>query len=365
MARLPLPGGDDGTWGTILNDYLTQVHNADGTLKADAVSNINIVNATIQAAKLAQTYIQSSEKGSASGVASLDATTKVPVAQLPSVGGDLSGTVTNAQIVAGAVATTEIADNSVTVAKLAAAIAESLVPSGAITPFAGSAAPTGWFSCDGSAISRATYAALFAAIGTTYGAGDGSTTFNLPNLKGRVPVGVDAAQTEFDTRGETGGAKTHLLSSAEMPSHTHVQDAHTHIQDAHNHTQNSHNHTQNAHSHGGITGNDSPDHSHSTQVGWSEWYNTHDWAIVNGADRSFSVSNVVPSGGASTRHQHSITGEAATNIATTATNIATTATNIATTATNQTTTATNQSTGGGLAHNNLQPYIALNYIIKY
>lgn len=86
---------------------------------------------------------------------------------------------------------------------------------------AGAAAPTGWLKCDGLAVSRATYSALFAVIGTLYGAGDGSTTFNLPNFKGRVPVGVDAAQTEFATLGKVGGAKTHTLSELEMPVHKH------------------------------------------------------------------------------------------------------------------------------------------------
>lgn len=94
-------------------------------------------------------------------------------------------------------------------------------PVGEVTAFAGSSAPTGWLLCDGSAVSRTTYAALFAIIGTTYGAGNGSTTFNLPNLKGRVIVGKDSAQTEFDALAETGGAKTHTLSTTEIPSHTH------------------------------------------------------------------------------------------------------------------------------------------------
>lgn len=85
-------------------------------------------------------------------------------------------------------------------------------------------APNGWMLCDGTALSRTGFAALYALIGTTYGTGDGSTTFNLPNLKGRVPVGRDAAQTEFDVLGETGGAKTHTMSVAEMPSHLHTAD---------------------------------------------------------------------------------------------------------------------------------------------
>lgn len=98
---------------------------------------------------------------------------------------------------------------------------EALNPSGAILQFAGATAPTGYLLCDGSAISRTTYATLFTAISTTYGVGDGSTTFNLPNLKGKIPVGYNSAETEFDTLGETGGAKTHTLTVAEMPSHKH------------------------------------------------------------------------------------------------------------------------------------------------
>lgn len=94
-------------------------------------------------------------------------------------------------------------------------------PIGAITSYAGNTAPTNWLICDGSAISRVTYADLFNAIGTTYGAGDGSTTFNLPNLKGKVPVGKDTTQNEFDNLGEIGGEKTHTLTIDEMPSHKH------------------------------------------------------------------------------------------------------------------------------------------------
>lgn len=92
---------------------------------------------------------------------------------------------------------------------------------GSIIATARSSAPSGFLLCDGSAVSRTTYAALFSAIGTTYGVGDNSTTFNLPNLQGRIPVGRDTGQTEFDTLGETGGAKTHTLTESEIPAHTH------------------------------------------------------------------------------------------------------------------------------------------------
>jgi len=100
----------------------------------------------------------------------------------------------------------------------------SVVPTGAIMPFAGASAPTDWLLCDGAAVSRATYADLYALISTTYGVGDGSTTFNLPNLKGRVPVGKNASDTEFDVLGETGGEKAHTLVAAEMPARTHPQN---------------------------------------------------------------------------------------------------------------------------------------------
>lgn len=94
-------------------------------------------------------------------------------------------------------------------------------PSGLISVFAGSVAPDGWLICDGSEISRTTYANLFAVIGTTYGSGDDSTTFNLPNLKGRIPVGLDNSDTSFNLLAKTGGEKEHTLTINEMPSHSH------------------------------------------------------------------------------------------------------------------------------------------------
>jgi microcystin-dependent protein len=66
-----------------------------------------------------------------------------------------------------------------------------LAPIGSILGYAGTTEPTGWVFCDGAALSRTDYAALFAALGTSFGTGDGSTTFNVPDLRGRVPVGKD------------------------------------------------------------------------------------------------------------------------------------------------------------------------------
>lgn len=79
--------------------------------------------------------------------------------------------------------------------------------------------PTGWLLCDGSAISRTTFATLFAAIGTTFGAGNGTTTFNVPDLRGRVPVGVDGAAGRLsanDALGQSGGEETHALLYGEL-----------------------------------------------------------------------------------------------------------------------------------------------------
>lgn len=109
-------------------------------------------------------------------------------------------------------------------------------PVGSVVAFAGTAAPTDWLLCYGQAVSRTTYAALFAVISTTYGVGDGSTTFNLPDLRGRVVAGQDdmggvsadrltdqSGGLDGDVLGDTGGAETHTLLTAETPAHTHAE----------------------------------------------------------------------------------------------------------------------------------------------
>ena len=102
---------------------------------------------------------------------------------------------------------------------------------GDIKMWAGTTTPAGWLSCWGQAVSRTTYAALFAVVGTTYGAGDGSTTFNLPNMIGRVPVGPTASYAPMNGLGKMGGEFDVTLTSNQMPVHTHVQNAHQHTHD--------------------------------------------------------------------------------------------------------------------------------------
>lgn len=92
---------------------------------------------------------------------------------------------------------------------------------GIISQFAGATAPPGYLLCDGAAVSRSTYSSLFTTIGIAYGAGNGTTTFNLPNLQNRIPVGK-GPDTEFDVLGETGGAKTISLANTNIPSHSHT-----------------------------------------------------------------------------------------------------------------------------------------------
>jgi microcystin-dependent protein len=119
--------------------------------------------------------------------------------------------------------------------------AELAFPTGSLVPFAGANAPTqtiggvaAWLICDGAAVSRSTYATLFAALSTTYGAGDGSTTFNLPDLRGRMPIGAGnegvAGNDTNRVRGVKGG-------DIRLTEHTHTGTVgSTNIDHTHNQT---------------------------------------------------------------------------------------------------------------------------------
>lgn len=96
------------------------------------------------------------------------------------------------------------------------------IPPGRIDMYGGATPPSGYLLCNGAAVSRTTYAALFAKISTTWGVGDGSTTFNVPDFRGRAPIGAGQG-TGLTNRalGATLGEEAHALTTAEMPAHTH------------------------------------------------------------------------------------------------------------------------------------------------
>lgn len=176
-------------------------------------------------------------------------------------------------------------------------------PAGVVKEYGGDTAPEGHVMADGSVYPRTgIYAPLFAAFGTKYNTGgESGSEFRVVNRKGRVGVGKDAAQTEFDTLGKVSGAKTHTLTEAEMPSHDH----------------------------GGTQGESG--HVHGSPVA-GQSYNLGN--ASGGPDEmgagTFGTKNVNISGatGGSTGHTHGIPAQ-----------------------------------GSGNAHNNLQPSIAMNYII--
>ncbi len=132
------------------------------------------------------------------------------------------------------------------------------------------AAPTGFLLADGTAVSRTTYAKLFGVLGETYGVGDGSTTFNLPDTRGRMLMGK-AAGSEL---GDTGGGITH-----------------THSQVTHTHTQGSHTHSIDSHTHGGGTTNSGGSHTHTQGITGSTGAHTHTGVNHTHGAAGLSVGN--------------------------------------------------------------------------
>ncbi len=203
-----------------------------------------------------------------------------------------------------------------------------LVPTGAMMPYAASTAPGGWLICDGSAVSRTTYSALFDLIGSTYGNGDGVNTFNLPNLKGRTIFGFNSSDSNFNTLGETGGSGITSLSTNELPSHTHTGTTST--TGSHNHPSSSTNSTGN-HTHGFIMNKDDGNSSHNNGQ-----HPAGDAAIDSNA---YTIQTELAG-----EHSHTLSISSDGS---------------------HTHTFTTNSSGSGDSFSILNPYIALNYIIKY
>lgn len=206
----------------------------------------------------------------------------------------------------------------------------SLTPPGAITEYAGSTAPNGYLLCDGTAVSRTTYSVLFSVIGVTYGNGDGVATFNIPNLKGKVVVGFDSGQTEFDALGETGGSKTNTLITSQLPAHSHTGTTDSAGTHTHNVTDPGHTHASNA-----IGGQDN--------LGLCTADGNNTATVVDASQGELNL--------------HTVPFALTINSATTGISIDSNGAH--------THTFTSNNTGNGDPINNLQPYIVLNYIIKY
>ncbi len=191
----------------------------DGSGNLAALSGTGATIGTIDTANIADDAIEQSKIANNAVGADQIAANSVSASEINVTGNGTSGQYLSAD-----------GDGSFTFATLPTAFV-----SGMLMPYAGASAPSGWLLCYGQAISRSTYADLFTALGTTYGVGDGSSTFNLPDLRGRVVAGQDdmggssanrltdavTGGLNGDTLGDTGGTESHTLTTAQLPAHSH------------------------------------------------------------------------------------------------------------------------------------------------
>jgi microcystin-dependent protein len=232
----------------------------------------------------------------------------------------------------------------------------AIVPSGTVLDYAGPTAPSGWTECDGSAISRTTFSSLFTAIGTTWGIGDGSTTFNVPDLRRRTCVGRggSATGTLGNTIGSTGGEENHVLSVGELAAHNHgvTDPGHTHtVSDpGHNHSQNSHSHSDSGHGHG-IS---DPGHSHTFPFNQDSGDGTNRTRGCAGGVQSNFGTNGATTGISVSTGTANITGTTATNNSNT--------TGISNNS--NTTGISTSNNGSNTGHNTIQPSAVMIKIIK-
>jgi microcystin-dependent protein len=192
-------GAVTGSVITIPNGVTAQVY-TDGTnfysAQTGSAGNFT-VNGTLTASGVTDTGSLSAASLSVSGAATFSTS---PTAPTPTTGDNTTK-----------VATTSFVNSSIT--------ANPSVLTGTIQMWPTTSAPSGYLLCNGTAVSRSTYSALYAVIGTTFGSGDGSTTFNLPNYADKMPIGAGTIAASI---GATGGSATTTLSTANLPAHTHA-----------------------------------------------------------------------------------------------------------------------------------------------
>lgn len=201
--------GDGSDWvrGLVVTNSITDLAVTTGKINDLAITTGKIADTAVTNAKIADTTITQAKLtsgGASSGQVLTAVNGAAPTWQAASIG------------------TTNLADSSVTLEKIAAAVQATLVPTGTVSAFAGSSAPTGYLLCDGtSGYSTTTYAALFAVIGYTYGGSGGS--FSVPNLKGRTIIGVGVGSEITGTLGTVQGVKEVTLTASQsgIPAHTH------------------------------------------------------------------------------------------------------------------------------------------------
>jgi microcystin-dependent protein len=388
--RLPIVNSDDGAWGDILNQYLSKEHYNTGinntangghqmvTLRPGTTTAgtapIKFTSGSLLATPESGTieyssgtfYIRGTDKlsvGSSISASTLASTIAVGTAPL-TVTSTTAVTNLNADMVdgiqatgfataaQGTLATYALPTASYTAADVLAKIetvdgagsgldadtldgkhASDLSFSisnynvGDVVAFSGdnSKIPSNGLLADGRAISRTDYPDYFTLVGTTYGAGDGSTTFNIPNIQHKVITMQDTTDANFTTLGQVGGADTVTLDSTMVPNHNHTASSVS----------------AGAHSHGSATGGMSANnpHSHTTyNVGNANPPTNSNIILYTGSN--YGQGNIATNT-TDISHTHSISSDGAhTHTITVA-----------------------ATTGGGSSHNNLQPYIVLNYYV--
>ena len=276
-----------------LNVVLGNGSVAADSLADGAVITDKIANDSVTAAKIANGSVAADGLADGAVITDKIANGSVTADKLA------NGSVAADGLADGAVTTNKIANDSVTADKIADDVLQA-VPVGTVLDFAGTTAPSGYLACDGAAVSRTTYGVLFSTIGTSWGEGDGSTTFNVPDLRRRVTVGAGGTRIAGPGTavGNTGGAEEHTLATSEMPSHSHGA--------------------------GTLAADSAGAHTHGYKAA------TNNQGAAGGNNRALPVKEQTDSAG---DHTHSITGSTG-------------------------------NTGGGGAHNNMQPSAVVNKIIK-